>query len=108
MRLAKAVTINWNCASRSLLKATESNIAILHLAFVYFCQTILKLKDIPPRQEKDTIMCFFQELAREKERLHQFTPIDDSLCPITDTEVKHLTSEDHAHAQFDFTPLYLI
>jgi len=37
---------------------------------------------------------FSQELAREKERLHQFTPIDDSLCPITDTEV-------------DFTPRYL-
>jgi len=37
---------------------------------------------------------FSQDLAREKERLHSFTALDDSLCPITNMDL-------------DFTPRYL-
>jgi len=37
---------------------------------------------------------FSQDLAREKERLHSFTALDDSLCPITNVDL-------------DFTPRYL-
>ena len=35
-----------------------------------------------------------QEIFEEKERLHHFTPLDDTLSPITDMEV-------------DFTPRYI-
>ena len=35
-----------------------------------------------------------QEILGEKERQHHFTPLDDTLSPITDTEV-------------DFTPRYI-